>query len=251
MPLDDAEREQGAARLARARSRSVFIATPIARHPVRQYTASLAKTFSHLLMLGIRGWNQNIVGFSNLPRARNELVASFLASDFTDIVFIDDDMGWRPEDLVRLLASDKQVIGGVGAKKRLLPDADPNKWCFLAERDEPLVQDEMGAVRVAGVGTGFLKIERGVFEAMVAAHPEWRRRGFENMPPASRARYHAFFRFEDDWEETGEDFMFCRSWREMGGSVWVDPTIRLTHVGEAEYTGDFSAMLEGVSRETG
>jgi hypothetical protein len=244
MPLDDSDRAVQEARLARARSRSVFICTPIARHPVRQYTIALARTFAHLLQLGIRGYIQTVVGSSNLPHARNELVASFLASDYTDLLWIDDDMGWEPNDVVRLLASDKQVIGAVGAKKRYLPDQNPEKWCVRIAPGRTFLQDEMGAIQVDGIGTAFLRIQRSVFEVMAAEHPEWKRRGFPTMPEDARRWMYRFYRFGDDEEGLGEDFLFCREWMRLGGSVWADPAIRLVHVGEAEFTGNFGVILE-------
>jgi hypothetical protein len=37
----------------------------------------------------------------------------------------------------------------------------------------------------------------------------------------------------------GEDFLFCDRAREHGYEVWVDPTIKLGHMGVQEYMGDF------------
>lgn len=231
-------------RQKRALSRSVFIATPIARHPVRQYTNSLVQTCIRLSEVGIRCYVQNVVGNSNLPRARNELVAAFLASDYDDLLFIDDDMGWDPSAVIRLLASDKPVIGGVGSKKCLKPDSDVTKWCCRFWLDRPLRQDDMGNVEVESVGTGFLKISREVFEKMIAAHPEWKRRGWSDWPEERKATYYRFFRFDhDDPDEIGEDYDFCRSWRALGGEVWIDPTIKLLHVGEYEFTGSMDALF--------
>lgn len=233
------------ARLARARSRSVFICTPIARHPVRQYTVALCKTLVHLQSLGIRAYIQQVVGNSNLPRARNELVAAFMASDYDDMLFIDDDMGWRPNDVVRLLASDKALIGAVGCKKVVRPDADAEKWCLRTLKDEQFNQDDMGAVEIEAIGTGFVKINRSVFERMKLAHPEWKRNGWPKMPENTRKEYYQYFRFDpNDPDETGEDISFCQAWRRLGGTVWVDPSIQLLHVGEYEYTGNLEALLE-------
>jgi hypothetical protein len=238
-----------AERLARARSRSVFIATPIARQPARQYTFSLAKTLVHLAQLSIRCWMQQVVGNSNLPRARNELVASFLASDYTDLLFIDDDMGWQANDVVRLLASPRAVIGGIGCKKVMCADTDPQKWC-LRTLGGQIRQDDMGAIEVEAVGTGFLKIERSVFERMQLIHPEWKRRGWPNMPAPTREQYYEFFRFSHEGEEEfGEDIGFCREYRSMGGTIWIDPTIKLIHVGEHEYTGNLEALLEALPEQ--
>lgn len=234
------------ARLERARSRSVMICTPVARSPCLEYTLAFAETSVHLLQTGIRQMSQFVVGSSNLPRARNELVARFLASDCDDLVFIDDDMGWKPEAIVRLLASDKDVIGGVGRKKVDKPNSDPNVWCvhFPQEAEGRLDQDDMGAVRVLALGTGLLKISRSVFECMIAAHPEWKRDGHDGMSAEVRAKNYQFFRFDpDDASEMGEDFVFCKRWRDLGGTVWMDPTIWLAHVGQRSYSGCISELL--------
>lgn len=231
-------------RLARARTRRVYIATPIARHPCRQYTTSLLQTCLRLRDEGIEAWVQNVVGSSNLPRARNELVAGFMASDYTDLLFIDDDMGWEPSAVFRLLASEQPLIGGVGCKKVMLPDTAPDKWCLRTLPGGRFHQDEFGAIEVEAVGTGFVKITREVFAELAAAHPDWKRRGWPNMPEQAQAHYYRFFRFDDGPDEFGEDIGFCRDWRALGGRVFVDPEIKLTHVGEMEFSGDFTALLQ-------
>ena len=181
----------------------------------------MCQTLVQLAQLDIRTYVQHVVGSSNLPRARNELAAGFLASDYTDLLFIDDDMGWQPADVVRLLASDKPLIAGVGPKKRALPDNDARKWCVRFLADNVVNQDRMGAVEVEAVGTGFMLISRSVFTTMIEAHPEWKRRGWDNMPEDARRWYHRFFHFDSDHaDEPGEDYSFCWAWRALGGQVW-------------------------------
>lgn len=233
------------ARMERAKTRSVMILTPCHEKPAWQYTLSLADTLVSLARLGIRATVEFVVGNSNLPRARNELAAVFLASDYSDAILIDDDMGWKLNDIVRLLASDKPVIGAVGRKKVDKPISDPSIWCvrLIPGTRDNLRQDEMGAVEVAGVGTGCLKIERGVFGRLVAEHPEWKRRGHDAMTPAIREKYHKFFRFADDEHDTGEDYQFCNDWRALGGEVWIDPSIGLIHAGLHGFTGCFGDVL--------
>lgn len=243
-PVPGISAEQ-ADRLARARRRSLFIATPVARAPARQYTLSMIRTMLGLRDLGIEARLQWVVGNSNLPRARNELVAEFLATDCTDLLWIDDDMGWRLNDVVRLLSSDKEFIGGVGRKKSDSPDAAVETWCakFLPG---DLEQDAMGAIKVYGVGTGFALVSRKVFEAVKAAHPEWKRPGLASQSPAAQEQFFSFYRFVDEpgGQMVSEDIAFCETWRSLGGTVWADPTIELVHVGEREFTGSFSILLQ-------
>ena len=233
MILTDPDAEQ--ARLARARASRVMFCTPVYRDLSWQYTRSLVDACVMLERLGVHHRAQFVIGNSNLPRARNELVAEFLATDCTDMIFVDSDMGWGPEAAVRLLGSAQPLIGAAGRKRADKPNSDPSVWCVRLLGDQ-VHQDETGAMEVAGVGTGFLKISRAVFERLIEAHPDWKLRGFESMPDQVRAQYHRFFRF-------GEDFGFCDAWRRMGGAVWVDPDIRLSHAGAHDYAGTFSEML--------
>jgi hypothetical protein len=240
---DDAQ-----ARLARARSRSMMIATPVARAPCWQYTLSLVDTCRMLDRHGIAHGRQFVIGSSNLPRARNELCARFLASPCTDLLFVDDDMEWTGNDVMRLLASDKPICGAVGRKRIDKPNGDPNVWCGepYLESDNRVVQDTMGFVKFRRVGTGFLKIARSAFDQIIAAHPEWKARGNGEMPQLVRDNYYRFFKFSDDEFETGEDFTFCAAWHALGGEIWIDPTIRLGHVGEKNYAGAIAELMQPV-----
>jgi hypothetical protein len=233
-------------RFARARSRSVFIATPVARNPVRQYTLAILDTMMLLQRVGIKADLHWVVGQSNLARARNELAAAFLVSECTDLLFVDDDMGWQAQHVIRLLASEADYIGGVGRKKDPeLSDCSPQTWCFRAlPNTREINQDAMGAIEVRGIGTGFVKISRRVFEDVIAARPHLKRPAPASMAEAARSKFYRFFHFEDD--EAGclsEDLAFCEAWRQLGGTVWADPTIELVHVGDREFTGSFAALL--------
>jgi hypothetical protein len=235
-------------RLARARERSVMICTPVARNPVWEYTASLASTLLFLQEQGVRVTFQMVVGSSVVHRARNELVAHFLASDFTDLLFIDDDMQWGPNDVLRLLGSDKPLVGGVGRMRCQKPNSDPAVWCWRPLRAEngDLSQDAMGAVEVRGFGAAFMLINRTVFNRMVAAHGDaWKRDGAPDWSAELRAYYFEFFTQSerDEFGELSEDYGFCHRWRQLGGQVWADPTIRLGHVGSFNFAGSVEELL--------
>lgn len=243
---ESAAKELYERRLARARSRSVLICTPIARHPTYQYTLALTDTILLLDRLGIAHGRQFVIGSSNLPRARNELVARFLASSFTDLLFVDDDMGWQADAAVRLLACEEPICAAVGRKKVDKPLTDPDMWCGKPDCNKDgsgLTQNDMGFVRFHGVGTGFVKIAREVFEQLIVAHPDWKRAGHNAMSDEVKAKYYRFFFFNDDEWETGEDYTFCASWKKLGGSIWVDPKTELVHVGEKEYRGRISDLM--------
>lgn len=231
-------------RLTRARCRTVFIGTPIARAPCWEYTKAFAETCVALDRLGVRFLTCFIVGNSNLPRARNSIAARFIASGMSDLLLIDDDMAWDANAVVRLLASDKAVIAGVGRKKVDVPVSQADVWCckFPDDAAAGLVQDDMGNARVERVGAGFMRIERSVFELMMLAHPEWKGKGAPELSELAKACYYRFFKFGDA-DEMGEDYVFAERWRELGGEIWIDPTIKLGHSGAKLYEGRIADIM--------
>ena len=56
---------------------------------------------------------------SLITRARNYLVDEFLRSDCSHLLFIDSDIHFNPQDVLALMAIDKDVIGGPYPKKSI------------------------------------------------------------------------------------------------------------------------------------
>ena len=80
-----------------------------------------------------------------------------------------------------------------------------------------------------------MMIQRRVFEVLKAAHPEW-----EHKDTNTEERMYAYFDFKCTPEGyIGEDFLFCDRAREQGLDIWLDPTIKLGHMGIHEFKSDF------------
>jgi hypothetical protein len=230
------------ARHDRLKSRTVMICTPIARAPTWQYTVALAETCVLLQGLGIRFYYASVVGLSNLPQARNILAARFLSSDATDLLFIDDDIGWDQNDAVRLLASDQPLIAGVGRKKND-NNHEVTGWCceFLPDAAQRLRIDAMGNVEVGRVGCGFMRVQRRVFEELIRRYPQLKHSAGPNLTPEEDRCYYRFFQFGPD--ESTEDYVFCDRWRAVGGRIFIDPSLKLSHIGEKAYTGAIMELI--------
>jgi len=216
---------------------SVFIATPVARKPSWQYTRSLLNTALELQRRGVEFTHEFVVGCAVAAKARNQLVALFLASKKDSLVFIDDDMGWRTEDFMRLVESDKDVVAGVGRRRD-----QKVSYCYKALKGG---RTEGANVEVAAVGAAFMKIDRSVFKKIIASDPQCGRMGVvrRNAEHQRLIPYYHIFHSPDD---EGEDYDFCRTWRGLGGSVWVCPDIELSHVGESEFKGRLSEHVHQV-----
>lgn len=227
------------------RGRRVMILTPVYRDPAAQYTQSLYETVGAMWELGMRYGLTQLIGDSLLPRARNQLVARFLLSGMEDAVFIDADMQWKPSDMLRLLSSEQLMIGGAYRRRvEEIPESDLRSWCMPFKPDSTgrLQEDKQGAIEVDGVGLGFLRVSRQVFERLIAARPDWKAPGSAFMTPGEREHYYRFFRFPEG-EDLGEDIFFCRAWQELGGRAWIDPKVSVGHVGSKVYRGNIYALL--------
>lgn len=185
--------------------------------------------------LGIRTGIITITNESLVQRARNGIVAHFLETTLDRLLFVDADIGFTGRDVLRLLAHDRDVIGGLYRKKQIDRVDFAVNW--LPNRQNQVMRDtETGALRCARVATGFMMVKRRVFEDMAQAFPQSRYvlNASEGVPGGWRDRLHTWF---DCWIDpaTGgylsEDYAFCDRWRAMGGEVWCDPGLILRHHG--------------------
>lgn len=227
-----------------------FIATPCyggACHTA--YAMSLLQTCHILWDAGIRHTVKLLPGDSLVQRARNMLVAHFLAGDWTHLLFIDGDIQWQPGAVTRLLAAaecpDIEVCCGVYPKKSI-PATFPCNF-VIGEGQRANAHPKTGFIEVKDAPTGFLLIKRAVIERMMAAYPE-RRCVFDPDAPEYLKPYQfaLFDCFVDDKSNhyLSEDFGFSRLYQRLGGHIWMDPECRLGHYGQHRYTGDISSVFE-------
>ena len=208
---------------------SLFIATPCLDGNVSaHYTASLVRTLTTLQQKGWRSPQIDFeIGNSLIADARNKLVARFLASAATDLVFIDADLSWSPDDLVRLAGYDVPFVAGVYQRK------SRTKIDFAVKFGTTIGMDAQRLMVVERVGTGFMRLRRDCLEKMVAAHASLR---LNNPLAPDDANFYALFDTAIvDGQFIGEDFTFCDRWRAIGGQVLIDPTMNFGHHGAAAY----------------
>lgn len=184
---------------------------------------------------GVNVQMANISGCSVVSRARNSIVKLFLESDCDHLLMVDADMVINADDIFRLLAFNqtRPIVAGVGVARK---KEKVYFSCLDQDADGNVLMDPMGLVKATRVGTGFIMIQRQVFETLKEKHPEW-----EYFDHNHNCNMVAFFDFKLSQEEgyMGEDFVFCERAREEGFTVWIDPTIKLGHMGLHEFEGSF------------
>jgi len=256
------------------KNHKVFIATPMYGGMAHgMYIKSCLDLQTTLGKYGIETKFSFLFNESLITRARNYLVDEFLRSGYTHLLFIDSDVHYNPEDVVALLALDKDVIGGPYPKKSInwgnVADAARKHPNMNPRELEKLVGEYVFNVvkgtsqfqvteplEVMEIGTGYMLVKRHVFDKMAVEYPNIRYKpdhvGQSNF---DGSRYiHAYFDTVIDSKDSitgggtdrylSEDYMFCQMWRKMGGEIWLCPWMKTQHIGTYAFTGDMPKVAE-------
>ena len=176
-----------------------------------------------------------LTGDSLVTRARNKTVKKFLESDAEYLLFIDSDIIFTQQDIIKLRNNNKKLCGGVYLKKKL-------PYAPVCNR---LLGQEDGLHIMAEIGTGFMMIHRDVFADIKAKYPE---HAYKNEGDEEKGEYYDYFRvgvIENRY--LSEDYYFCWLARQCGHNVYLDPDILVKHEGKATYPFVDSELLEGAT----
>jgi hypothetical protein len=204
---------------------------------------------------------------SLINRARNKFVTKFLDNkefNGTHLLFIDADIGFTLQNLLRVIEFDREVVTCTYPVKGFY-------WQQLLDRikennniDEQTMRDYLlqfnvnlypntefkdGFARVKESATGFMLIKREVFTTIMDKNPQLKykpdlRTGIENSQNAFDFFPVGIYREKDGVNRfLSEDYYFCRLWEECGGEIWTDLSTPITHLGSTEYHGMFMTQL--------
>lgn len=180
----------------------------------------------------------HLSGCSIITRARNSLVNQFLESECTELLFVDADINFKVDDVLRIMAlgSDKDILAGAYPRRA----KDQMFFADIYYNEHGGVElTEEGLLRVNRIGTGFMFIRRHVFETMKDKHPEWK-----YWVDVENKDHYSFFDFAVTKEGyMGEDYLFCDRATALGFKVYIDPDINLGHYGSTEFTGNFAQQV--------
>jgi hypothetical protein len=217
-----------------ATGRKVMLATPSYDSPDASYTFAIAQSREALHKAGIQTAYLLLQGLCHVDDARNAIVRHFLASDCTELVFLDADVTWEPKDLVQLCKRDLDLVGGVYPYRR---DGGENMPVRLMEGRAAID----GLLEVEGLPTGFMKIKRHVLERMAKSAPKY----FDKLEETALV----FDRPTPGADKTrwGGDIDFCNRFRAMGGKLFADAELRLGHTAKIVVRDSLAASIRRVS----
>ena len=151
------------------------------------------------------------------------------------VVFIDHDLSWEPEDMLKLVKTEGDVVAGVYRFKK--DEVEYMGSLITDDKGYPISRDD-GALLAHSIPAGFLKITESCVNRIIEAYPELCY-GKKHSPSVDLFNHGAH---QGVW--WGEDYAFARRWRDCGGKVWIVPDVSLTHhTKEQAYPGNFHEFL--------
>ena len=224
------------------------------------YALSLLKLQAR--MRGYRDFTLKVLikdGDALITRARASLLSQFLDDPgATHLLFIDADIGFESEQVLRLIECGADMCAAVYPIKRIdwqrmktaLAEPTPNpaaslNYAFEVEDPNAVVANS-GFIKVRYAGTGFLMIRRAALERMCTHYPQLRYKRDHSIDAATESA-NRFALFEcaigEDGTYLSEDFAFCKRWTDMGGEIWADLDSRLQHIGPMTFCGDLASRF--------
>ena len=191
---------------------------------------------------------------SLIQRGRNTIAHHFMnLPDATHLLFIDADIKFRTEDIVKMIAADKSLIVGPVALKGY--NWEEIRQAAVNGEDDigrtggvfninklPGVDmvDENTPFEIEHGGNAFMMIRRDVFETLKPHTPIYTNGG-RSLPDG--VEIYDYFRVEinkDTNHLLSEDYFLCHSYRQLGGKVWCAPWVETGHFGSHLFNGKYS-----------
>jgi len=239
---------------------SLFLSTPCyGGQCLQKYAESILSLQELVSKENIELFIDTIENESLVQRARNVAVGRFMQKSKAEyFMFIDADVHFEPESVIRLIRSGYELSVACYPKKFV----DWNQAAEAAKNGDERNMAMLSASLVLNFGsnrielvngfasildgpTGFMLIKRSVFEKMQIRYPELdcvndhQNRDFDT--------YNAVFDCMIDpvtRRYLSEDYAFCRRWQQMGGKIYADTNTTLGHVGNLPFSGKLSERLK-------
>lgn len=211
-------------------------ATAFAIAQLSSYVAANGNSPRHKFLHTIRSPDADI------SRARSQISTDFLElSDADAIFFIDDDIIFNPEDVLKLADfcdKTKEVVCGAYVTK----NDPPALASRLFDNQRVVFNRTENPTEILYAAGGFTMIHRRVLEKMknklflCFAGSKSEKAFYPFFLPMIKRVSSLLTLFKKKFEYLSEDFAFCDRARQDGFRIWLDPSIRLEHVGQYRYS---------------
>ena len=238
---------------------SVFVGMPCYDSIKRETVMALLKLFDQFRKTGIKAQFRTI-NSSLVTHGRNMVTCGFLHSNYDYLLFIDADVSFEPEAVIRMLVTKKDII----CTPYRLKLADMTIKYPVSFKDAKKIDiEELGMVDIVEIEAGpagLMLIHRSVFEQLMKKHSDYKITIPENKlkemndevmgvptseDPISEYLYNfwdtSFYLGSGAWK--GEDLAFCDLVRGAGFKIHANIDSETTHHGTHAWRGRFKEVL--------
>lgn len=238
---------------------SLFVAMPTATGSVRVETlSSIVRMTNALDGHGIRITFSSL-SYAELPVSRNALVADFLDTGHSHLLFIDDDMAFEPQVIGDMLSVERPFVGVFGPHRHLDLErfaraygeaeaggaTDPLDVALAAANGfvgAPVRPARHRVVEAERVGTGLLLLRRDVFQTLDTADGAIP----DVLHPRTGKSIRGYFEriyLEGQGTYLPEDDSLCHRWRRhANGRIFAFAARGITRYGEFAYRAALSDL---------
>lgn len=181
-------------------------------------------------------------------------------TDGTDLLLVDSDVVWTPKALANLIkhSEGKGITGITYPRKdidwaevaRVVRNGHDPRWGmgkYVYKNDKPLHYDDVvgNCVAVEGIGAGFMMISRDCLQR-ITDHMREQYTWFDDDLGEDVVCIFDLWKSAIHKRRQGEDYAFCRRWREMGETVWmyIGSGAPVSHEGSFLFEGTAGGMMQ-------
>ena len=188
-------------------------------------------------------WQIETVKSPYVSKARNALTALFLRSKYDYLLFIDADVEFNPEAVIRMLVTKKDIIL-TPYRVKFSQDVNFTKYSVSFPDDKNVSILPGDLVEISEGPAGLMLIHRKVFEFLMDSCPR-----LKIQHPFKKESDPYLYNF---WDTTfdmdqglwrGEDISFCRLARDYGFKIYANIKSQTTHHGSYGWPGKFEDAL--------
>ncbi len=193
-----------------------------------------------------------------IPLSRNRGAEKSVDSGAKFLLFIDSDMVFEEDALMRLMKHDKDIISGIAVSRAapFTPVAKMRKPDGMYDVKAGLNEGRL--FEVDGVGAAFLLVKTSVFKALpqpyfaipainqrqdyeqLLGEVKSLRTSYSDAPEMMRNKLDSIIKGHAKKPKNrslvGEDYYFCELARDHGFKVYVDTAVHIGHLGEIAFT---------------
>jgi glycosyltransferase involved in cell wall biosynthesis len=213
----------------------VVVATPSLAGVTEPYKQALAASAPILEQAGLETSFVQELGNPYISAARATMLRKALDGQADVVAFIDYDLSWRPDDLLKLIETEGEVVAGTYRFKK--DDTEFMGGWNTDATGRPVLRDD-GCINATRVPAGFLKVTKEGVDKFMRAYPELIY-GSAYSPSIDLFNHGAI-----DHVWYGEDYAFSKRWTEKCGEIWLVPDLELTHHSDDKaYPGNLHEWL--------